>query len=80
MSKGPAFCELEHLPYTWKHVIEKEALKIKELEDVLGHAPSEARRRGKRQARAFSDPMESENVSRSLFDRIFLTRTGVHFA
>jgi hypothetical protein len=31
-------------------------------------------------ARAFSDPMESENVSRSLFYRIFFTRTGVHFA
>jgi hypothetical protein len=30
--------------------------------------------------RAFSDPIESENVSRSLFYRIFFTRTGVHFA
>ena len=26
---------LERLPYTWNHVIEKESLKIKELENVL---------------------------------------------
>jgi hypothetical protein len=59
-------------------MIEKEKLKFKELEHVrikkveqlfLGHAP-----------RAFSDPMESEKVSSSLFYRIFFTRTGVHFA
>jgi hypothetical protein len=30
--------------------------------------------------RAVSDPMESENLSRSLSDRIFFTRIGVHFA
>jgi len=31
-------------------------------------------------ARALSDPMESESSSRSLFCRIFTTRTGDHFA
>ena len=31
-------------------------------------------------SRAFSVPIESERGSRSLFRRIFFTRTGVHFA
>jgi hypothetical protein len=31
-------------------------------------------------ARAFSDPIESDLGSSSLFLRVFLTRTGIHFA
>jgi hypothetical protein len=29
---------------------------------------------------AFSDPIASDRRSNSLFDRIFFTRTGIHFA
>jgi hypothetical protein len=29
------FCDLERFPITWNHVIDKESLKIKTLEQVL---------------------------------------------
>jgi catalase len=52
-----------------RYIMAPEKLVHLEVEEAAKKAP-----------RAFSDPMASENVSRSLFYRIFFTRTGVHFA
>ncbi len=46
----------------------------REHDPCLRHGPCS------RRLRVLSDPMESESSSNPLFCRIFLTRTGIHFA
>jgi hypothetical protein len=53
---------------------------IKELTKLASDALSRISRSDDDVSRAFSDSAESESTSRSLLYRIFLTRTGIHFA